>query len=78
MKAGSYVCAFFRARSVRAMADVIKFPAVNVRDKHSSGDEPQKRNENVGAKILMFSGVRIERYHTRKPDKIVSDGYRYK
>ena len=60
------------------MADVIKFPTVNVRDKHASNDEPQKRNENVGAKILMFSGVRIERYHSGKPGKIVSDGYLYK
>ena len=78
MKIGSCVCASFGARSVRAMAQVIKFPAVNVREKHSSDDESQNRSENVGAKILMFSGVRIERNATGKSRKILSDGYQYK
>ena len=59
------------------MADVIKFPAVNVREKHSSDDEPANRSENVRAKILMFSGVRIERIDTNKKRKLLSDGYQY-
>ena len=59
------------------MADVIKFPAVNVREKHPSDDERQKRCKNVEAKILMFSGVRIERIDTNKKRKLLSDGYQY-
>ncbi len=60
------------------MADVIKFPAVNVREKPSSDDEAQSTSENVGAKILMFSGVRIERNYTGANRKIISDGYQCK
>ena len=60
------------------MANVIYFPAINEREKHSSKDETQNTSENVGAKILMFSGVRIERNATSKNRKILSDGYQYK
>jgi len=77
MKIGSCVCASFGARSVRAMAQVIKFPAVNVREKDSSKDELQNECRTTGAKILMFSGVRIERIDTDKKRKLLSDGYQY-
>ncbi len=59
------------------MAQVIKFPAVNVREKGSSKDELHNKCRTTGAKILMFSGVRIERIDTDKKRKLLSDGYQY-
>ena len=52
------------------MAQVIKFPVVNVREKDSSKDELQNECRTTGAKILMFSGVRIERIDTNKKTQI--------